>query len=85
MWKSEKQWSDDAPKEFKPASDNTRERILDRRGAIVLFQSGNEYGIRNMESGESYCPASPHIQVMQEEFDHAWRRTRAGSSARSFQ
>ena len=84
MWKSDKRWSEDASRILKPVEASREEKIMRCEGGLALFCAGNEFGLRDLETGEELCRRSPHVQVVQELYEHTWRRRYAGDVSKGF-
>ena len=85
MWKMDKKWSEDPTKAPKPVVDDARERILRRQGDVVMFRAAEEYGVRDLVTGDELCDRTRNIQIVQEHFEHTWRRRNAGHKTPGFQ
>ena len=48
--------------------------ILKKKNSIILYQEGEQFGIKDLETNQDICEKSPLIQLVKEEFEHYWRR-----------
>ena len=84
MWKMDKKWSEDPAKSPKPVAEGTRERILRRQGDVVMFRVADEYGVRDLVTGDELCSRNRSIQIVQEHYEQTWRRRKAGNVTRDY-